>query len=96
MFLCHIIGNLISCMLNLKKQIMKKIVLLFLLGVFSLPGIAQKKPITIEEERTKNRIIFYAVNENLQDIDVVLTVTGTGFKQRGGVERCDQLLRKLK
>ena len=68
-------------------MILKKIVLLFLLGVFSLPGIAQKKPITIEEEKTKNRIIFYALNKNLQDVDVVLTVTGIGFKQRGGVER---------
>lgn len=62
----------------------------FLLVIFclaSLHGIAQKKPITIEEEKTQNRINFYAVNENLQDFDIVLTVTGTGFKQRGGAER---------
>ena len=66
---------------------MKKIVLLIFLGLVAIPGIAQKKPITIEEEKTDNRINFYAVNENLQDFDIILTVTGTGFKQRGGAER---------
>ncbi len=66
---------------------MKKTLLLVLLAIVSLPVMAQKKPITIEDEKTKNRINFYAVNENLEDIDIILTVTGTGFKQRGGAER---------
>ncbi|WP_432410927.1 hypothetical protein [Rasiella sp. SM2506] len=61
--------------------------LLIFFCFLSMNGIAQKKPITIEEKRENNRIFFYAINENLQDIDVVLTVTGIGFKQRGGVER---------
>tara|TARA_R100000935_G_scaffold8302_7_gene17473 strand:+ start:103589 stop:104206 length:618 start_codon:yes stop_codon:yes gene_type:complete len=61
--------------------------LLIFLCLASITGFAQKKPITIEEEKTKNRINFYAINENLQDVDVVLTVTGIGFKQRGGAER---------
>lgn len=61
--------------------------LFFCLCFISVKAFAQKNPITIEEEKTKNRILFYAVNENLQDIDVILTVTGIGFRQRGGVER---------
>lgn len=65
----------------------KTTLLLFFLGLASITGMAQKKAITIEEEKTKNRINFYAINENLQDVDVILTVTGTGFKQRGGAER---------
>ncbi|MAZ72562.1 MAG: hypothetical protein CMC70_05380 [Flavobacteriaceae bacterium] len=67
---------------------MRKIsILLFFLSIVSIKGIAQKKPIVIEEETNKNRIFFYAINENLEDYDVVLTVSGTGFKQRGGAER---------
>ncbi len=65
----------------------KNTFLLFILCLISIVGIAQKKPITIEEEKNNNRINFYAVNENLQDLDIILTVTGIGFKQRGGVER---------
>lgn len=67
---------------------MQKITFLLLFTCLaSISGIAQKKPITIEEEKLNNRILFYAVNENLVDVDVILTVTGIGFKQRGGAER---------
>lgn len=67
---------------------MRKITFLLLFTwVASISGLAQKKPITIEEEKLNNRILFYAVNENLVDVDVILTVTGIGFKQRGGAER---------
>jgi hypothetical protein len=65
----------------------KTTLLLFVICLISMKGLSQKKPITIEEEKTKNRILFYAINENLIDVDVILTVTGTGFRQRGGVER---------
>ena len=55
--------------------------------LLSLLSFAQEDPITIEVDKTKNRVNFYAINETLNDVDVVLTVTGVGFKQRGGAER---------
>ena len=67
---------------------MLKVVFPFLfLSFLTFSAFSQEKPISIEEEKTKNRINFFAVNENLIDLDVVLTVTGTGIKQRDGAER---------
>lgn len=65
----------------------KRIVPIIIFALLALQAVAQKHSIEIEEEKTKNRINFYAINENLIDLDVVVTVTGTGFKQRGGAER---------
>lgn len=48
---------------------------------------AQEKPITIEEERVANRLMLYAVNENLVDLDVKITVSGTNFRQSKAVPR---------
>jgi len=58
---------------------LKQIVLLTLLCVFQLN--AQEEPIEIKEERSANRISFYAVNKNQQDFDVLFKVTGTDFRQ---------------
>ena len=51
------------------------------------PILAQERPIKIEDKQERNRLYLYAVNENLQDFDVTITVTGTGFRQRAGIPR---------
>lgn len=48
---------------------------------------AQDKEVQIEEEQKSNRLFLYAVNENLKDLDVAITVEGTGFRQRKGAPR---------
>ncbi len=60
---------------------------LFSALLFSTNAIAQKRPIKIEDEIENNRLILYAVNENLQDFDILLTVKGIGFRQRAGKPR---------
>ena len=43
-------------------------------------------PIEIEDEQENNRLMLYAVNKNLVDLDVSIEVEGTGFRKRGGRE----------
>ena len=50
-------------------------------------GISQEKPITIEEERVANRLMLYAINENLVDLDLKIVVSGTNFRQSKSVPR---------
>lgn len=66
---------------------LKTLIPFLFLIFFVFQAFAQQKPVTVEEEKTKNRINFFVINKNLVDLDVVLKVTGTGFKQRGGAER---------
>ena len=49
--------------------------------------LAQEYTVEIEESRKSNRLFLYAVNKNLVDLDVTITVEGTGFRQRKGVPR---------
>ena len=42
---------------------------------------AQMRPVKIEEKEIPNRIALYAVNENEQDLDVKITISGTNFRQ---------------
>lgn len=42
---------------------------------------AQERPVRIIEKDIPNRIALYAVNENENDLDVKLTVSGTNFRQ---------------
>ena len=65
-----------------------KFLILFLL-VFSMQ--AQEKPINIEDEQVKNRLNLYAINKNLVDYDITVTVKGTGFKQRAGKPRLTRI-----
>ncbi|MCW8980738.1 MAG: hypothetical protein OQJ83_05070 [Altibacter sp.] len=58
---------------------------LFLLAFMN--SFSQEKPITILEEQKGNRLFLYAINENLKDYDVLLTVEGTGFRQPKGKPR---------
>ncbi len=67
---------------------MKKFLLLLpALFVMSLSTIAQEYTVEIEDELQNNRLLIFAVNKNLVDLDVSITVEGTGFRQRGGEPR---------
>jgi hypothetical protein len=58
----------------------KKIVFLgFLLAITY--GHTQQKKIEIITEDIPNRIAFYAINVNEEDLDVMFTLTGTNFRQ---------------
>ncbi len=59
--------------------------------LFSSLLFAQKIPIKIEDEIVNNRLNLYALNENLQDFDILVTVKGTGFRQRGGAPRLTRI-----
>ena len=43
--------------------------------------------VDIDDEKKNNRLMLYAVNKNLVDLDVSIEVEGTGFRQRKGVPR---------
>lgn len=58
-----------------------------LLFLFFSPLLAQERPIEIEDEQIRNRLVLYAVNKNLQDFDLIIYVNGTGFRQRAGKPR---------
>ena len=58
-----------------------------LLILFISPILAQERPIEIEDKQERNRLYLYAVNKNLQDFDVIINVTGSGFRQRAGKPR---------
>lgn len=59
---------------------MKKSLLLFFLLV-TIATIAQERPIKVVEEKIPNRLALYAVNENDEDFDVKITISGTNFRQ---------------
>lgn len=64
--------------------------LLYTLGLVVLTSFtanAQLRPVKIIDEKQNNRIMLYAVNENDQDLDVSVEVTGTGFRQSKGKPR---------
>lgn len=42
---------------------------------------AQQGPIKVVEKKIPNRLALYAINESMQDYDVMITVTGTNFRQ---------------
>ncbi|MFC4632379.1 hypothetical protein ACFO3O_00555 [Dokdonia ponticola] len=54
---------------------------LLLLVLVTFISKAQDRPIKIIDEQKANRLLLYAVNENEKDLDVMITVTGTGFRQ---------------
>ncbi|WP_299209852.1 hypothetical protein [uncultured Dokdonia sp.] len=59
---------------------LKKLPLIVLL-LLTFISKAQDRPIKIIDEQKANRLLLYAVNENEQDLDVMITVTGSGFRQ---------------
>ena len=57
--------------------------LLFTLFILTscTPLFSQERPIEIVEETKANRLFLYALNKNEQDLDVMITVEGTNFRQ---------------
>ena len=58
---------------------MRALLSIFLLGTIMAYG--QERPIKIVTEELPNRLAFYAVNENEMDLDVMLKIKGTNFRQ---------------
>ncbi len=53
----------------------------YFIMLFALKLCAQDAPIKIVEENIPNRLAFYAINESMNDYDVMITITGTNFRQ---------------
>ena len=64
---------------------LRKIV--FVLFIVVSQSYAQEEPVKIVGEEDRNRLSLYAVNESEIDYDILLTISGTGFKQRAGKPR---------
>jgi arsenate reductase-like glutaredoxin family protein len=74
----------IDPLLNLQIMIRK---IAFILLLIVCQGYAQEDPIKIVDEEDRNRLSLYAVNQPETDYDILLTISGTGFKQRAGKPR---------
>jgi hypothetical protein len=59
---------------------MRKLLLL-LLFLFICSTYAQEIPIEIIKEKQANRMMFYAVNKNEQDVDILFSVEGSYIRQ---------------
>src|SRR5690606_26236068 len=61
----------------------KKLLFAFLIAIIYTPTslFSQEKPIEIVEEEKANRLFLYALNKNEQDLNVMITVEGTNFRQ---------------
>ena len=63
----------------------KKILSLsFLLVVTTTTLFSQEYTVEIEDKLENNKLLLYAVNKNLVDLDVSIEVEGSGFRARGG------------
>lgn len=61
---------------------MKRILPLLYILVFPITILAQSDSrIMIEEEQIANRLLLYAVNVSDDDLDIMITVEGTNFRQ---------------
>ncbi len=57
------------------------------LFLYSYFGYSQKSSVEIVTEDLPNRIAFYALNKSETDLDVLLTIDGTNFRQSRGRPR---------
>lgn len=64
-----------------------KLKTLLLLVFVVVKTIAQDTPLRVETKDIPNRLAFYAVNENEQDFDVQINISGTNFRQSQGRPR---------
>ncbi|MFS4491866.1 hypothetical protein [Maribacter sp. 2308TA10-17] len=64
-----------------------KLKLLILLLLVTVKTSAQDTPLRVETKDIPNRLAFYAVNENEQDFDVQIKISGTNFRQSQGRPR---------
>lgn len=63
---------------------LKTVLLLLFIGVNTY---AQDTPLRVETKDIPNRLAFYAVNENEQEFDVQIKISGTNFRQSQGRPR---------
>lgn len=50
-------------------------------------SIRAQEAIKITDSIDKNRLLIYATNQTLTDLDILLTLDGSGFRQRAGAPR---------
>jgi hypothetical protein len=65
----------------------KKLLFALLFLASCTPLFSQERPIEIVEEAKANRLFLYALNKNEKDLDVLITVEGTNFRQSKSVPR---------
>jgi glutaredoxin len=58
-----------------------KLKILLLLLLIVVKTSAQENAVRVETKEIPNRLAFYAVNENEQDFDVQIKISGTNFRQ---------------
>jgi hypothetical protein len=58
-----------------------KLKILLLLFLLTIKTTAQDTPLRVEIKDIPNRLAFYVVNENEQDFDVQIKISGTNFRQ---------------
>ena len=66
---------------------MRKYVIFFYILLLGFWANAQKYSIDIVTEDLPNRLAFYALNKNEKDLDVLLTIKGSNFRQSTGRPR---------
>lgn len=59
----------------------RTIYILFLFVLVHPTLESQERPIKVVTEEIPRRLEFYAINENEQDFDVMITISGTNFRQ---------------
>lgn len=64
-----------------------KLKILLLLFFVVVKTNAQDTPLRVETKDIPNRLAFYAINENEQDFDVQIKISGTNFRQSQGRPR---------
>ncbi|GAA3658192.1 hypothetical protein [Flavivirga jejuensis] len=60
---------------------MPKIKILIILLCITFQINAQETPLRVVTKDIPNRLAFYVINENKQDFDVQITISGTNFRQ---------------
>lgn len=71
----------ISLYISLIKKAMSQKLIILLLAIFPIIALSQPAELNIEEERRGNRVMLYGLNETLLDLEVIIEVSGTGFRQ---------------
>lgn len=60
---------------------LKKILFILVITISCTSLFSQERPIEIVDEAKANRLFLYALNKNEKDLDVIITVEGTNFRQ---------------
>ncbi len=60
---------------------LKKILFILVVTISCTSLFSQERPIEIVDETKANRLFLYALNKNEKDLDVIITVEGTNFRQ---------------